>query len=309
MTDGSSSNPASSSTPDSSPGAAARGNPGARRRPYGKILFFTGKGGTGKSWLSQRIAAQAAEQGFRVALLEVTGASSSGAHIEGRGYTHLQLDAHKALGTLLGDVIGFSFVVRRLLESRTFTALSAAAPGLADLATLAEIAQLAKSGTYDFVLVDAPASGHALPLLTAATRIGEFITFGPIAQLAARLQKLVRDPSRFQIVVTTTAEELPVVETLSLTDELAGAQLPAVTVVANALLSQHGDAATDAWLLEHRPSEDATLFLQRRELQQHWVSQLRHRFPELAQVHLDFEGRARSDIEGLLDRVSGVFSR
>lgn len=271
--------------------------------------MFTGKGGTGKSWLTAQVAKAAAADGLRVALVRVASLAEAhdapypaedeiAADAPYDRFDRFELDAQSALAALLGNVIGLRFIVRRLMASRTFTALGAAAPGLADLATLSQIADLglpARSG-YDLVLVDAPATGHALPLLTAPRRVADFIGFGPIAALVKRLDGFVNDPEIFQVVIVTGAEELPVSETLALADDLKKAHLPAPLVVANALLPRLCDNETAAWLQTHEVSKDSLVYLKRSGSQAGLLTQLRERFYDLLTVDLQLDGDAANDV-------------
>src|SRR5207247_1917168 len=71
------------------------------------------------------------------------------------------------------------------------------------------------------VVVAAPASGHSLPLLAAPHTLGALARLGPVAELLARIQRLIADPGATLVCVVTTPEELAVRETMELHRELA----------------------------------------------------------------------------------------
>jgi len=73
---------------------------------------------------------------------------------------------------------------------------------------------------YDLVIVDAPATGHALDMLRVPFVIESVAPAGMLRRDAARAVKLFRDPTQAGAVVVTLPEYMPVSETLDLTSAL-----------------------------------------------------------------------------------------
>ena len=96
-------------------------------------------------------------------------------------------------------------LARRLLESQTFRVVAAAAPGIEDFLTLVRIAgwEDARTGLqrrrhrFDLVLVDAPATGHSVPLLATPGSLLKMLPFGPLAGTA---RELALAPERSRVV-------------------------------------------------------------------------------------------------------------
>jgi anion-transporting ArsA/GET3 family ATPase len=90
-----------------------------------------------------------------------------------------------------------------------------------------ELAQLSRwdkrSRTYDLVIVDAPASGHGLAMLTTPRTFGEIARVGPIRRQAGKVSELLSDPARTAYVAVALPEEMPVNETLELERRLPDA--------------------------------------------------------------------------------------
>jgi hypothetical protein len=80
---------------------------------------------------------------------------------------------------------------------------------------------------YELVVVDAPASGHSLPLLTAPRTLGALAKLGPVGDFLTRIQGMLADAAATAVWIVTTPEELPVRETIELHQALA-AELGAV---------------------------------------------------------------------------------
>jgi anion-transporting ArsA/GET3 family ATPase len=106
----------------------------------------------------------------------------------------------------------------------------AAAPGAKELITIAKVWELAQlerwdahNRTYDLVVVDAPASGHGLAMLTAPSTFGEIARVGPIRRQAHKVRDMLADPRRTGYVAVALPEEMPVNETLELGTRLRDA--------------------------------------------------------------------------------------
>ncbi len=276
------------------------------------ILFVTGKGGSGKSWISAGLAREAAARGLRSARVRVT-APSEADHQPGagssRGFEDIVVREREALADFLHEVIPLGFVARRLLDSETFSAVAAAAPGLRDLVALATVARLGQgSDAFDLVVVDAPASGHSVPMVTAPARVGEVVSFGRIARLVEDLDRLVRDNDRFRVLVVTTPEELSVIEAIDLSEELTAAGAPPARVVVNGLWPAYLDGVCARWLRRSGASGDALLHLGRRERQESLVARLQARVGPTSTIAQHFgepEARERRrEIAELFDELT-----
>jgi anion-transporting ArsA/GET3 family ATPase len=131
-------------------------------------------------------------------------------------------------------------LVRVLADSRTFGYLYAAAPGAREVATLGGIWDLLHgrmhARTYELVIVDAPATGHAMGLLRAPRTVGEIARVGPVRNRADRIGALLADRRRTAYAAVATPGELPVSETLELQERLrAELGLALDLVVANGI--------------------------------------------------------------------------
>jgi arsenite-transporting ATPase len=206
-----------------------------------RVLFVTGKGGTGKSSVAFALAREAAARGVRVLLIRMPASDEASLREHApRGrvfpspslFRERTLDDQRDLEAFLTRVLGLGFVARRLGASQTFSAVAAAAPGLRDLVALSAI-QSEASRRRGLVIVDAPATGHSIPLLNAPARVLELAPIGAVAREVERARELVRDAAAFTAVLVTTPEELAIAEVLELRAEVLAAGVASLRVVVN----------------------------------------------------------------------------
>ncbi|HEV7492930.1 ArsA family ATPase [Baekduia sp.] len=205
------------------------------------LLVVTGKGGVGKSTVAAALGMAAAARGRRTIVAEVAArddisrAFAPGAVPEGQtfverdlgaGLHHISIDPESALEEYVKDQLPRG-VADLLTASRMFSYLVAATPGLRELLTVGKVWELAQpdrrtpgAHPYDLVILDAPATGHGVAVLTAPGTFSDAARMGPIARQGAIIHGMLADPEQTGIVAVATAEEMPVNETLALRDAL-----------------------------------------------------------------------------------------
>jgi anion-transporting ArsA/GET3 family ATPase len=119
-----------------------------------------------------------------------------------------------------------------------------------------ELAQLDRrtpgADSYDLVVVDAPATGHGVAILSAPRTFAAAAGSGPVARQGTIIDAMLSDPERTAVVAVATAEELAVTETGQLRRALRDSiGLPLARVVANALQPDRLTPAEARRLQEH----------------------------------------------------------
>jgi hypothetical protein len=228
-----------------------------------QLVMVTGKGGVGKSVVAAALGVLLAEAKRRTVLLEVDPreslhqwlgvAPSGGAFVEVRRGLNLQhLAPRREMDDLVREHLRLAPLVKRVLASPVYSHFADGAPGLKELAVLGHALRLTAgprirgAPATDVVVLDAPASGHGLSLLTAPGLAAGVVRQGPFGRMATRLADLVGDERRCAIVVVTLAEEMPAQEAIELQETLIEKLgRPADLLIVNGLFPPlRADAAT-----------------------------------------------------------------
>lgn len=187
-----------------------------------RLLMVTGKGGTGKSTFAAAFGRLAADRGRRTVVVEVDVQRPSLGSIYGvasryqpvqvaKNLSICNLDWHNALEEWLERTVPGQRVVKLILHNPIVSTFLDATPGAREVVILSKIATLTEQ--YDMVVVDMPASGHALGVLRVPTLAMRLMAAGPIRKRAEELQALFgrRDVG---LVLVALPEEMVVNETV-----------------------------------------------------------------------------------------------
>ena len=193
-------------------------------------LFVLGKGGVGKSVISEGLAALASEAGHRTLLVRI-GESAHEAAPEAlapaptrHGFDAVDLDARVAMDDYVRHVVRLRPLVERIIRSEIYVKFFAAAPGLPELVLLGRIKEYSteadRSGELRWrtIIVDCPSSGHGLLMLETPFAAYRAALVGPFARLAERIMTWLKTSARVALVAIP--EEMAVVEAVEFKEDL-----------------------------------------------------------------------------------------
>lgn len=222
-----------------------------------RLVLVTGKGGVGKTTVAAALSLVGARKGKRVLLCEVYGPSAVAPLLGGGPTSHRPrplpsgihlavLSPEEGLRAYLAERIRVPGVVDLALKNPVVARFFRATPAVPEMSVLYAIAQLLEEEEngrprWDQVVVDLPASGHAMALLGAPFTGKRVFVAGPLHHLCVSLERMLTDPTRAAVAVVTLPEELPVNEALDLVARLEHLGLPVETVLANAVAPEPFD--------------------------------------------------------------------
>ena len=229
-----------------------------------RCLFFTGKGGVGKSTMAAATALLAARTGKRVLLVEVDAKGDVPAQFEQKavgftprevypGVLAMAMDTEASLREYLRVSMRVPVIGKLGPLAKVLDFVATAAPGVKEILTVGKIMwevreSIEGRAEHDIVIVDAAATGHIVAQLGAADAIQELVDVGPLRDQTRWVSELLGDPDVTAVNIVTTPEEMPVTETIELVARLrAEVDVPLGAVIVNRVLPElftHSDEET-----------------------------------------------------------------
>ena len=213
-----------------------------------RLLFVSGKGGTGKSTVAAALAELAVQQGLRTLVCEMDakGALAGAFEVADLGFVPREIrpglfamvmNTEDSLREYLRLFVRIPLVGRVGPLAHMFDFVADAAPGVKEILGVGKLCYEVRERHYDLVIVDAEASGHIVAQIDAPRAIRELVHVGMVRDQTDWMIEILDDPARTGLVVVTTPEEMPVTETVELVTkvrETTGVDIAAV--VANRVL-------------------------------------------------------------------------
>ena len=198
-----------------------------------RVQVVAGKGGVGRTLLASAIALRSAERGARTLLLEVNAPDNAAAQL---GVAPAIDDPREVLNNLwlcrmtpAGSlheyallVLKFKALYNLVFENRLVKYLLRSIPSLAEFTMLGK-AWYHTTETFGEhqprfhrVVIDAPATGHAITFLSAARTVADISPPGVMKQASERMAEMVESARETCLHVACIAEEMPVNEGLDI---------------------------------------------------------------------------------------------
>jgi len=238
-----------------------------------RLVLVTGKGGVGKTAVTAALARAAHAAGKRVMVAEVTPdvhtpspVLSLFGHPRPKGEDPVDI-APRLRGVRLAPTSGHRILLRKALKvgllvdtalkSAALTRFLSAAPTFPEIGILFQLVTLLRDAKDDHLIVDLPATGHAVSLVSLPKTVVRVIPSGLIGESLSEVLAKMSDPKHTRAVVVTLPEQLPVSETVELVAALGAQGLHVGAAVLNRVPSTPflptELSALRAWIDENNP--------------------------------------------------------
>lgn len=199
--------------------------------------MLTGKGGTGKTRVAAAMGLASGEAGRRVLVVEVDAQRSALAEAFGTPISDTptpvasnvwaaNITFKPALRDWLDRTVRVSRIVGMILNNPMVSVFLDVTPGAREIVILSAV--VGHLDNFDQVIVDMPASGHAVGMLKIPDTAHRLMRSGPIHDRAGEIMSVLRGPDTAMGIVALP-EEMVVNETVELFENL-GQILPDLKV-------------------------------------------------------------------------------
>ncbi len=198
--------------------------------------MFTGKGGVGKSTIVASLATLAARQNKRVLIVEIDTKSAMKQifDVPHLGFEPLEIkeriwainiDPKEALEEYIEEHAKIHRLAQLITRNKLLRYFFKTAPAVNELVTINRIYKLEQEKglvgpRFDLILVDMPATGHALLFLQTPQMIKRLVKRGPLYKVVKKYDALFNDAKRTMLNIVTLPEEMPVTETIEFFDKI-----------------------------------------------------------------------------------------
>ncbi len=206
----------------------------AARRLDRHLQVVLGKGGVGRTLVASALAKRAADAGHRTLLLEVDAPDSAARQLRVKpAVDHprevlnnlwlCRMTPDGALKEYALMTLRFQALYRLVFENRLVKYFLKSIPSLGEFTMLGKAWHHAtepylRGGLrFQRVIIDAPATGHAITFLSLARLVADIAPPGILASASTKMAELLEDADATCFHVVTLAEEMPVNEALELT--------------------------------------------------------------------------------------------
>jgi arsenite/tail-anchored protein-transporting ATPase len=219
-----------------------------------RAVLVTGKGGVGKTTVAAALARFVSQSGKRVLVAEIASEeASTSALADALGVPKIGQEPEEiapnlricALSPALGhqgflrDVLPMKLLADAAMRTGAIRRFLTAAPTFPEMGVLYRLYDLVRmtrrdgSFEHEMIIVDLPATGHALALAQIPASLLRVIQAGPIAAAVREGLDLLMDPARTGAVIVTLPETLPVSEAIELARGIKEHRIPLAQVFVN----------------------------------------------------------------------------
>jgi hypothetical protein len=187
-----------------------------------RLYIFTGKGGVGKTTLSKAFVRSLIERGHQAVYLTFKNQALSEIHkdqttqSESMGVVEISLDLEDCARGYIERRLNSKLIAGWIVKTPFFRALINMVPGFNYLIYLGRILEMGKANPDLIVVLDAPASGHALTMVESTTNFQQIFESGIIFEDTKKMLERLHDPGYTKINVVSLPSQMSWQEALEL---------------------------------------------------------------------------------------------
>lgn len=186
-----------------------------------RILFFSGKGGAGKGTVAWATALLCHRHGKKVAVFSWNPLENESVSPLSQkfGIPWHPLETLTCFKEYSLHIVRFEALYRTVFDNALIKTFVMATPGLSESVIAGKILDTHKKNPDTLLIVDLPATGHAVSFFKSPYGVKRVVTIGFVHRDAAKVCNMFEDPN-VRLDLVTLPEELSMVETIQLKSDL-----------------------------------------------------------------------------------------
>ena len=187
-----------------------------------RLYIFTGKGGVGKTTLSKAFVRYLVEHDHEAVYLTFKNQSLSDSHKEVtseatvQGIREIYLDLEECARGYIERRLNSKLIAGWIVKTPFFRALINMVPGFNYLIYLGKVLEMGKDNPRMIVVLDAPASGHALTMVESTTNFQQIFESGIIFEDTHKMLSRLNDPSYTKMHIVSLPSQMSWQEAIEL---------------------------------------------------------------------------------------------
>lgn len=187
---------------------------------YRRLYIFTGKGGVGKTTLAMSFTKQLQLEGKNV-LYYCFYQLPEKKLWDALKLPVLELDLEKSAETYIGRKLNSKTIASWIMMTHFFKSLFQILPALGHMILLGHIIDELENNPNLIVVLDSPASGHALTMFESSTNFKNIFKTGLIVKDIERMQNFLNNESNIATYIIANPTDLAITEARDLQKELS----------------------------------------------------------------------------------------
>lgn len=290
-----------------------------------RVVFVSGKGGTGKTTVSVLLGLLAAKQKKKTLLVEMNSYGNVSPIFQSKNdsvdeiplapyISGINISPKRCLEEYIIKHVKFKSIYKTFFNNKYVSNFLDATPGLSEILMLGKICELEQQiknkvfseRQYDFIVVDLPATGHGISSLELPHVIISAIKIGPLAKQAKMIIELMSNEALTTFCLVTLAEEMSVTESEEYLKALSTkTDLNFGPIFINSVFPECPKIKKPKVIPDHLEKywKYHELSLKRYQLNQHHIHQIEEKFPDLSRIILPYQFHPLNEVQDFMPLI------